>query len=209
MSDSDNEQSTISLNDLALYKFFLVRLQNLNKIFNQSLIWKVFISTINAEKDWRKEPETGRKDCSRQASVTKLSVSNLLNFLWNPSYQVIFNRLYEAFFPTDNILNENIYDARIRPASMNSSDGPTNIQVNLMLRSIDKIDDVKMEFSTQITFRCVFSTARLYGIVLFVFLLFRQQWYDDRLRFGNKISPHMKGFKSHIIKASAERPFNN
>ena len=85
MSDSDNEQSTISLNDLALYKFFLVRLQNLNKIFIQSLISKVFISTINAEKDWRKEPETGRKDCSRQASVTKRSVSNLLNFLWKPS----------------------------------------------------------------------------------------------------------------------------
>ena len=33
-------------------------------------------------------------------------------------------------------------------------------------------------------------------IVLFVFLLFRQQWYDDRLRFGNKISPHMKGSKA-------------
>ena len=53
----------------------------------------------------------------------------------------------------DDILDENIYDARIRPSSLNSSDGPTNIQVNLMIRSIDKIDDVKMEFSTQITFR--------------------------------------------------------
>ena len=30
-------------------------------------------------------------------------------------------------------------------------------QVNLMIRSIDKIDDVKMEFSTQITFRLVIS----------------------------------------------------
>ena len=53
----------------------------------------------------------------------------------------------------DKILNEKIYDARIRPSSFNSSDGPTNIQVNLMIRSIDKIDDVKMEFSVQITFR--------------------------------------------------------
>ena len=60
---------------------------------------------------------------------------------------------FGAFLASDNILDENIYDARIRPASMNSSDGPTNIKVNLMLRSIDKIDDVKMEFSTQITFR--------------------------------------------------------
>ena len=55
----------------------------------------------------------------------------------------------------DSILDDKIYDARIRPSSMNSSDGPTNIQVNLMIRSIDKIDDVKMEFSVQITFRFV------------------------------------------------------
>ena len=55
----------------------------------------------------------------------------------------------------DSILDEKIYDARIRPSSLNSSDGPTNIQVNLMIRSIDKIDDVKMEFSVQITFRFV------------------------------------------------------
>ena len=111
--------------------------------------------------------------------------------------------MFEAFPLPDNILNENIYDARIRPASMNSSDGPTNIQVNLMLRSIDKIDDVKMEFSTQITFRWDFSTDWLYSRVLFVCLLFRQQWYDDRLRFGNKISPHMKGYllKYSIVKA--------
>ena len=54
----------------------------------------------------------------------------------------------------NSILDEKIYDARIRPSSLNSSDGPTNIQVNLMIRSIDKIDDVKMEFSVQITFRC-------------------------------------------------------
>jgi len=72
----------------------------------------------------------------------------------------------------DAILNEKIYDARIRPATADTMDGPTNIQVNLMIRSIDKIDDVKMEFSTQITFR--------------------QQWYDDRLKFGDKVSPAMK-----------------
>ena len=28
----------------------------------------------------------------------------------------------------DSILDENIYDARIRPSSLNSSDGPTQIQ---------------------------------------------------------------------------------
>ena len=33
------------------------------------------------------------------------------------------------------------------------SEAATNIAVNLMIRSIDKIDDVKMEYSVQITFR--------------------------------------------------------
>ena len=75
----------------------------------------------------------------------------------------------------DRILDQNIYDARIRPATMDTMDGPTNILVNLMIRSIDKIDDVKMEYSNQITFR--------------------QQWYDDRLEFGSKLSPRMKGIE--------------
>ena len=75
-------------------------------------------------------------------------MTDLLSFTFSiPCFE------FGAFLASDNILDENIYDARIRPSSMNSSDGPTNIKVNLMLRSIDKIDDVKMEFSTQITFR--------------------------------------------------------
>ena len=40
-------------------------------------------------------------------------------------------------------------------------DGPTTVLVNLFVRSFEKIDDVKMEFSVQITFR--------------------QQWNDNRL----------------------------
>ena len=46
-------------------------------------------------------------------------------------------------------------------ATMDTMDGPTNINVNLMIRSIDKIDDVKMEFSTQITFRWQTDTFAL------------------------------------------------
>ena len=79
----------------------------------------------------------------------------------------------------DKILDQNIYDARIRPATADTMDGPTNILVNLMIRSIDKIDDVKMEYSNQITFR--------------------QQWYDDRLEFGSKLSPKMKGTINAIL----------
>ena len=53
----------------------------------------------------------------------------------------------------------------------NSSDAsPTVVLCNLYVRSFEKIDDVKMEFSVQITFR--------------------QQWFDNRLMFddlGGKI----------------------
>jgi len=71
----------------------------------------------------------------------------------------------------DRILSPNIYDSQIRPKgtsnSMNQSDsdGPTKVLVNLFVRSFEKIDDVKMEFSIQITFR--------------------QQWNDNRLEFSN------------------------
>ena len=69
----------------------------------------------------------------------------------------------------DSILDDKIYDARIRPSSMNSSDGPTNIQVNLMIRSIDKIDDVKMEFSVQITFRFVDILMQIMWLNTFIY----------------------------------------
>ena len=45
-------------------------------------------------------------------------------------------------------------------SSSETSDGPTTVFVNLFVRSFEKIDDVKMEFSVQITFR--------------------QQWNDNR-----------------------------
>jgi hypothetical protein len=55
-----------------------------------------------------------------------------------------------------------------------------------MIRSIDKIDDVKMEFSIQITFRSAFPSICNSGSWP------RQKWFDDRLRFADKISPEMQ-----------------
>jgi len=49
--------------------------------------------------------------------------------------------------------------------NLTEPDGPTTVLVNLFVRSFEKIDDVKMEFSVQITFR--------------------QQWNDNRLSFNN------------------------
>ncbi|KAH0953345.1 hypothetical protein HN011_003847, partial [Eciton burchellii] len=43
--------------------------------------------------------------------------------------------------------------------------GPTNVKVNIFLRSISKIDDYNMEYSVQLTFR--------------------EQWLDERLRFND------------------------
>jgi anionic glutamate receptor len=69
----------------------------------------------------------------------------------------------------DRILKPDIYDSQIRPlgTSLNQSDSDesTKVLVNLFVRSFEKIDDVKMEFSIQITFR--------------------QQWNDNRLAFGD------------------------
>lgn len=65
----------------------------------------------------------------------------------------------------DNILDSAVYDSRSRPQGVNSTDGPTVVNVNLYVRSFEKIDDVKMEYSVQITFR--------------------QQWNDHRLAFND------------------------
>ena len=69
----------------------------------------------------------------------------------------------------DRILMPAIYDSQIRPkgvtTNVTETDGPTKVTVNLFVRSFEKIDDVKMEFSVQITFR--------------------QLWNDNRLAFNN------------------------
>ncbi|XP_043232513.1 glutamate-gated chloride channel-like isoform X1 [Amphibalanus amphitrite] len=69
----------------------------------------------------------------------------------------------------DNILsqgsgNSSGYDKRIRPSGVNV-DQPTHVSVNLLIRSISKIDDYSMEYSVQ--------------------LLFREKWNDERLKFDD------------------------
>ncbi|XP_049817927.1 glutamate-gated chloride channel isoform X2 [Aethina tumida] len=68
----------------------------------------------------------------------------------------------------DQILGPGRYDARIRPSGVNGTvvgDGPTIVNINIFLRSISKIDDYKMEYSVQLTFR--------------------EQWLDERLKFND------------------------
>ncbi|XP_046397665.1 glutamate-gated chloride channel isoform X2 [Ischnura elegans] len=65
----------------------------------------------------------------------------------------------------DQILGPGRYDARIRPSGVNGTDGPAIVNVNLFVRSIATISDIKMEYSVQLTFR--------------------EQWLDERLKFGD------------------------
>uniref|UniRef100_A0A6P7G7R7 Glutamate-gated chloride channel-like n=1 Tax=Diabrotica virgifera virgifera TaxID=50390 RepID=A0A6P7G7R7_DIAVI len=44
----------------------------------------------------------------------------------------------------DQILGPGRYDARIRPSGVNGTDGPAIVQVNLFVRSIATISDIKM-----------------------------------------------------------------
>ncbi|XP_074601859.1 glutamate-gated chloride channel-like isoform X2 [Brevipalpus obovatus] len=71
----------------------------------------------------------------------------------------------------DQILGRNtdrqIYDNRIRPnGSSHGNDGPCEVTVNFLIRSISEISDLDMEYATQLTFR--------------------EEWLDDRLKYDNR-----------------------
>lgn len=65
------------------------------------------------------------------------------------------------------------YDSNIRPTGGNTTNGETQVTVDLMLNAVSKIDDFKMEYSVQLTLR--------------------KEWDDDRLRY-----PQMD--RGHTIK---------
>ncbi|XP_029052723.1 glycine receptor alpha 1 isoform X4 [Osmia lignaria lignaria] len=96
--------------------------------------------------------------------VLKLLV--LLTILLHPSrcaQQPTVNYREKEKQVLDTILGPGRYDARIRPSGENATDGPAIVRVNLFVRSIATISDIKMEYSVQLTFR--------------------EQWLDERLRF--------------------------
>ncbi|KAF7634234.1 Ig-like domain-containing protein [Meloidogyne graminicola] len=77
------------------------------------------------------------------------------------------------------------YDWRVRPPGTNLSldgdHGPVVVNINMLIRSISKIDDVNMEYSTQLTFR--------------------EEWVDGRLAYGlpNDLKP------DHIILTAGQQ----
>jgi hypothetical protein len=68
--------------------------------------------------------------------------NHLLNQIGRRS--LIVNYRQEEKKILDQILDKEVYDARMRPSGFNSTDGPTVVYVNLFVRSFEKIDDVKM-----------------------------------------------------------------
>ena len=70
--------------------------------------------------------------------------TNLDQKVW---YQIPLKMMVISYFPENRPL------AQVNPFLC--LDGPTKVMVNLYVRSFEKIDDVKMEFSVQITFRWV------------------------------------------------------
>ncbi|XP_040583578.1 glutamate-gated chloride channel isoform X1 [Lepeophtheirus salmonis] len=67
----------------------------------------------------------------------------------------------------DHVLGPLRYDKRIRPPGSSNLTGPspTVVSINTYLRAIDRIDDYKMEYSVQLTFR--------------------ENWMDSRLMFND------------------------
>jgi len=79
------------------------------------------------------------------------------------------------------------YDSKIRPSALsNSSMGETQVFVNLLLRSVSKIDDFNMEYSVQLTMR--------------------EEWFDDRLRFEQfKSGPGVTDFPPYLTVTDTNR----
>lgn len=107
----------------------------------------------------------------------------LLSILIHPSWQLAepVNYREKEKQVLDQILGHpGGYDARIRPSGENRTDGPAIVRVNLFVRSITTISDIKMEYSVQLTFR--------------------EQWIDKRLRFDDS-----KGKLKYLTLTDASR----
>lgn len=63
----------------------------------------------------------------------------------------IFNRIFD----------EAGYDTKLRPPGTNNGSGPTTIKISLHIRSIENIDDVRMQYSVQLTFRQEWMDTRM------------------------------------------------
>lgn len=66
-----------------------------------------------------------------------------------------------------DLMTKKSYNKHVRPYG-ESNNGPVNVEVDLFIRSISNLNEINMEYSTQITLR--------------------QKWFDERLSYGNNKS---------------------
>lgn len=120
----------------------------------------------------RKPGGRGRRTPTMDALLSFIIFLTMLNLSWSlrqkPRLGGQINYREEEKRILDSILGRDVYDNRIRPSGLNGTDAATIIVVNLYIRSFAKIDDVKMEYSVQITFR--------------------QMWNDDRLSYESRLT---------------------
>uniref|UniRef100_A0A915KXB1 Glutamate-gated chloride channel n=1 Tax=Romanomermis culicivorax TaxID=13658 RepID=A0A915KXB1_ROMCU len=80
------------------------------------------------------------------------------------------------------------YNWRVRPSGLNTSNkdtgGPVIVTVNIYLRSVSKIDDVNMEYSTQFTFR--------------------EEWWDTRLAYKKLSTDERTSLPPFVILAHGQ-----
>ncbi|XP_053206184.1 glutamate-gated chloride channel-like [Panonychus citri] len=98
----------------------------------------------------------------------------------------------------DKIIGKGVYDPRIRPSGANATfdgDEPCIVKVNIFIRSISRIDDVTMEYATQITFREEWRDSRLVfddmgGRIRFLVLTDPEKLWKPDLFFSNEKYGH-------------------
>uniref|UniRef100_A0A914XEJ4 Triokinase/FMN cyclase n=1 Tax=Plectus sambesii TaxID=2011161 RepID=A0A914XEJ4_9BILA len=79
----------------------------------------------------------------------------------------------------DDKLSAKNYDKRIRPKS--ETDGPTSVAIDIYIRSISSVDELAMEFKTDI--------------------LVRQHWHDPRLQYESKTgSVYVAGSQPEVVE---------
>nr|XP_032522546.1 glutamate-gated chloride channel isoform X7 [Danaus plexippus plexippus] len=101
-------------------------------------------------------------DISKPSCILVLLIIYILNLAECMNGKINFREKEKQIL--DQILGPGRYDARIRPSGINGT-GPAIVNINLFVRSITTISDIKMEYSVQLTFR--------------------EQWLDERLKFNN------------------------
>lgn len=92
--------------------------------------------------------------------------------------------------------NNSNYDSRIRPPGLLAFENPVLVRVHLFVRMLSNIDDVNMEYSTQLTIRQEWNDPRLRydnrnGTVRFVALRDAEMIWKPDLFFSNEIECHV------------------